>query len=58
MCVEIFNELVRPKRATYYFDVLSKIFNNCYAYKRRGNFKAKGGKGPVRLMSMDLNPKD
>ena len=49
--VQIFNELMRPRRATQCFDILLKIFNNSYTFKKRGilstlgAFKPKNGKG-------------
>jgi len=62
--VEIFNELMRARRATYCFDVLPKMFNNSYTFKNKGDhstlgiFKAKNGKRRSRLMSTNFNPKD
>ena len=33
--VEIFNELMRPRRATQFYNVLLRIFNNYYKFKKR-----------------------
>jgi len=52
--IKIFNELMRHMRAMHYFDVLPKIFNNYYAFKKKGThstlgvFKPKYSKGPAR----------
>jgi len=32
--IGIFNKLVRPKTATHCFDILPKIFNNHYMFKK------------------------
>jgi len=55
--VEIFNELMRPRKATHCYDSLLKIFNNSHTFKMRGVistlgvFKPKNGKMHARLMS-------
>jgi len=55
---------MRPRRTTYCFDVIPKIFNNSYTFKKRGIlstlgiFNLKSGKRHVRLMPMNFSPKD
>jgi len=62
--IEIFNELMRPRRTTQCFDVLPKIFNNAYPFKRRGVLstlgviKPKNGKGHARVMTKNFNSKN
>jgi len=62
--VDIFNEIMRPRRVTHCFHVCPKIFNNFYTFKKRrvlitlGVFKNKNGKRYARLMSKNFNPKD
>ena len=50
------------RRATHCFDVVPKIFDDSYIFKRRGIlstlgiFKPKSAKRHARLMSMNFNP--
>lgn len=60
--VDIFNELMRLSRATHCFDVLPKIFNNSYTFKKTGVrstlgvFKPNGGKRRAKLTSQNFSP--
>ena len=55
---------MKPRRATHCFNVLPKIFNNSYTFKKlgvlstSGIFKSKSSKRHARFMTMNFNLKN